>query len=257
MRHGHLVKAKRQNGLSFLSFVCFFFFFSLWRLWVHLAICSKIKSWVVGLIFRDLGHREVDVGGEIVSYNFRCFKSPSQNLQPPTPFPKVFRGPSPSPHLAIHPSIHAARFSPTHSSLHSGCSSCLGGSLLYCFMHRCLYYHLIIFSLLPSAVVNSWQTQLAFYLLLNAKHSPVDSVGILNIPAKWKLYRLAYVTASGTEKGVLEWEHQGWDFLNANVMLHSNFNEVCLWRQLFWRVILISICYIGAICKNITPNRWI
>ena len=48
------------------------------------------------------------MGGEIVSYNFRCFKSPSQNLQPPTPFPKVFRGPSPSPHLAIHPSIHAA-----------------------------------------------------------------------------------------------------------------------------------------------------
>ena len=60
---------------------------------------------MVGLIFRDLGHREVDVGGEIVSYNFRCFKSPSQNLQPPTPFPEVFRGPSPAPHLAIHPSM--------------------------------------------------------------------------------------------------------------------------------------------------------
>ena len=115
------------------------FFFSLSRLWVHLAICSKIKSRVVGLIFRDLGHREVDVGGEIVSYNFRCFKSLSQNLQPPTPFPEVFWGPSPSPHLALHPSIHAARFSPTHSSLNSGYSSCLGGSLLPCFMHCCLY----------------------------------------------------------------------------------------------------------------------
>lgn len=29
MRHGHLVKAKRQNGLSFLSFVCLFVFFTL------------------------------------------------------------------------------------------------------------------------------------------------------------------------------------------------------------------------------------
>ena len=68
--------------------------------------------------------------------------------------------------------------------------------------------HLIIFILLSNAVVNSWQTQLAFYLLLDTKHSPVDSAGISNIPAKWKLSRLAHVTASGTEKGGLEWEHQ-------------------------------------------------
>ena len=130
--------------------------------------------------------------------------------------------------LPIWPSIHAARFSPTHSSLHSGCSSCLGGSLLYCFKHPCLYYHLIIFSLLPSAVVNSWQTQLAFYLLLNAKHSPVDSVGILNIPAKWKLYRLAYVTASGTEKGGLECS--GIVCLGYTSRNHCTFNRILWWN---------------------------
>lgn len=145
---------------------------------------------------------------------------PARICNLPLHFLKSFRNPLRLPIWpSIHPSIHAAWFSPTHSSLNSGCSSCLGGSLLHCFMHRCLYYHLIIFILLSNADVNSWQTQLTFYLLLDAKHSPVDSVGILNIPAKWKLYRLAHGTASGTEKGRLEWEHQGWDFLNAKVML--------------------------------------
>lgn len=79
------------------------FFFSLWRLWVHLAICSKIKNWVVGLIFRDLGHREVDVGGEIVSYNFRSSSLSARICNLPPHFLKSFGDPL---HLPIWPSIH-------------------------------------------------------------------------------------------------------------------------------------------------------
>ena len=209
------------------------FFFSLSRLWVHLAICSKIKSWVVGLIFRDLEHREVDVGGEIVSYNFRCFKSLSQNLQPPTPFPEVFWGPSPSPHLALHPSMHPSMLLGSRLHTPPWIQVTLLVWVALCYPALCIVVcicRLIVFILLSNAVVNSWQTRLAFYLLLDTKRSPVDSVGISNIPAEWKLSRLAHVTESGTEKGGLEWEHQGWDFLNANVM-HASW-------QLQWGVSL-------------------
>lgn len=180
-RYRHLVKAKRQNGLIFL----------LWRLWIYSVSCTRIKSQEAGLIFRgDLGHREVDVGGEIVSYNFRHFKSPSQNAQPPTPFPEIFWGPSQSPHLAIHPPIHAAQSPPTHSSLNSDNSSRLSGSLPHYFMRCFLHYDLIFFILFPGAAVNSCWTQLAFNLLLDTEHNPVDPVGVPSTLSKWKLCRL-------------------------------------------------------------------
>lgn len=48
---------------------------------------------------------------EVVRYDFRHFKSPSQKAQPPLPFPDVFRGPSQFPYLAPHCLV------PTHTLL--------------------------------------------------------------------------------------------------------------------------------------------
>lgn len=102
MAYRHLVKAKRQNWQEI---------FCSGRQWAHLVICTQVESG--DRIFRgELGKREDEVGGEIVSYNFRHFQSPSP---PAHRLPHSLPGPPVS-----TPGLGSARFPPTCASLNSG-----------------------------------------------------------------------------------------------------------------------------------------